>query len=75
MAMINKLKEFLEKREESVYSLRQKTGIANATAYHLVNDSSAIPNGAVLSKICQAYRVQPCAFLEWIDDDHKPSDA
>ena len=66
MAMRNKLKQFLESKNLSVYRFQKDTGIAPKTAYDLVNDESKIPAPKVLEAICDAYEVQPGDLLEWI---------
>ena len=69
--MRNKIKEFVESRNMSVYAFREKTGIANKTAYDLVNTPTQIPSGNVITKICDAFEVQPNEILEWIPSTEK----
>ena len=64
--MKNKLKSLLESREVSVYRFQRDVGIAQRTAYDLVNNPDQLPSSTVLSKICDAYRIQPNEILEWI---------
>ena len=64
--MRNKIKEFVESRNMSVYAFREKAGIANKTAYDLVNTPTQIPSGNVITKICDAFEVQPNEILEWV---------
>ncbi|PZO11257.1 MAG: XRE family transcriptional regulator [Leptolyngbya foveolarum] len=71
MAVRNKIKEFVESQGMSVYAFREKTGIANKTAYDLVNTPSQIPSGNVISKICDAFEVQPNEILEWVPNAGK----
>ena len=66
MAVRNKIKEFVESRNMSVYAFREKAGIANKTAYDLVNTPTQIPSGNVITKICDAFEVQPNEILEWV---------
>lgn len=68
MVVRNKIKEFVERRNMSVYAFREKTGIANKTAYDLVNTPTQIPSGNVITKICDAFEVQPNEILEWVPD-------
>lgn len=71
--MRNKIKAFVESREISVYAFREKTGIANKTAYDLVNTPTQIPSGNVIAKICDAFEIQPNEILEWIPNQEKAS--
>ncbi|MEX0272478.1 helix-turn-helix domain-containing protein [Leptolyngbyaceae cyanobacterium UHCC 1019] len=66
--MKNKIKEFIESRGITVYQFRQETGIANKTAYDLVNKPQQYPGREVMDKICSTYRVQPSELLEWIEE-------
>lgn len=66
--MRNKIKEFIDKRGITVYQFRQQTGIANKTAYDLVNKPEQYPAREVMDKICSAYRVQPGELLEWVEE-------
>lgn len=67
--MRNKIKRFLGEREISVYRFQRDTGISQRTAYDLCSNPDQLPGSNVLSKICDAYRVQPNEILEWIDLD------
>ena len=67
--MRNKIKGFVESQGISVYAFREKTGIANKTAYDLVNTPTQIPSGNVIAKICDAFQVQPNEILEWVPND------
>jgi DNA-binding Xre family transcriptional regulator len=69
MPVKNKLKSLLEAREISVYRFQRDVGVAQGTAYSLVNNPSQLPSSTVLSKICDAYRIQPNDVLEWIDPE------
>lgn len=69
MAVINTVKQFVDSRGITVYQFRKETGIAQATAYRLYNNSHEIPRGDVLSAICQTYRIQPGELLRWVADD------
>ena len=76
--MRNKIKEFLERRPDSVtgkpgtsaYRFWKETNLSRPTAYRLVADPTYIPSGDVLDKICNTYQVQPGELLVWtpIDD-------
>ncbi|MCY7275689.1 MAG: helix-turn-helix transcriptional regulator [Phormidesmis sp. CAN_BIN44] len=69
MTVQNTLKAFIQERGISVYRFRQDIGVAQSTAYELVNNPDRIPNAEVLNKICQAYKIQPGTILGWIPDD------
>jgi DNA-binding Xre family transcriptional regulator len=69
MPVKNKIKEFLDARGITPYQFRKTTGIAQRTAYDLYNNPNQLPASTVLSKICDAYRVQPSEFLEWVPSD------
>lgn len=68
MTVRNTIKTFIEQRGISVYKFRKDIGVAQSTAYDLVNNPDRIPNADVLNKICETYRVQPGELLEWIPD-------
>ncbi len=71
--MRNKIKEFLERRPDSVtgkpgtsaYRFWKETNLSRPTAYRLVADPTYIPSGDVLDKICNTYQVQPGELLVW----------
>ena len=71
--MRNKLKEFLDQRPDpvtgkpgtSAYRFWRETNLSRPTAYRLVADSTYIPSGDVLDKICSTYHVQPGELLVW----------
>jgi DNA-binding Xre family transcriptional regulator len=67
MPVKNKIKQFLDGRGITPYRFRLDANIAQKTAYDLYNDSSQLPGSNVLSKICDAYKVQPGEVLEWVD--------
>jgi len=69
MPVKNRIKDFLAERGLSVYRFKRDTGIASRTAYDLSNNPSQLPSSTVLSKICDAYEVQPNEILVWV----KPS--
>jgi DNA-binding Xre family transcriptional regulator len=68
MAVRNKVKQFLDQRGITPYQFRKDTGIAQRTAYDLYNNPGQIPSSTVLSRICDAYEVQPGELLEWIKE-------
>jgi len=75
MPVKNRIKEFLDARGLSVYRCQKEVGIAQRTAYDLSNNPSQLPSSTVLSKICDAYRVQPNEILVWVppeDKEQKP---
>ncbi len=75
--MLNRIKEFLDNRPDPVsgteytspYRFWQDTGIGRDTAYRMYNDSTYVPTSKALNKICNAYKIQPGAFLVWEPDD------
>ena len=69
MPLRNKIKEFVDNRGLSVYRFERDTGIAHRTAHDLYNKRSQIPAPSVLTKICDAYQVQPGELLEWMKQD------
>ena len=69
MTVINTIREFVESRGITVYRFGKETGIAQATAYRLYNNSDEIPRGDVLNAICKTYKIQPGEILRWIPDN------
>jgi DNA-binding Xre family transcriptional regulator len=69
MPVKNKIREFLEARGITPYRFRADVGIAPKTAYDLTNNPDQLPSSTVLSKICDAYEVQPNDVLEWVKAD------
>jgi DNA-binding Xre family transcriptional regulator len=69
MTVQNRLKAFIKERGITTYKFRQDVGVAQSTAYDLVDNPSRIPNADVLNRICEAYRIQPGEVLEWIPDE------
>lgn len=67
--MKNRIKDFLAEKGISVYRFRKDVGIAASTAYDLSNRPDQLPSSTVLTKICDAYEVQPNEILVWV----KPS--
>jgi DNA-binding Xre family transcriptional regulator len=65
MPVINKIKPFLDSRGMTPYQFRKTVGIAQRTAYDLYNNPEQLPSSVVLSKICDAFEVQPGELLEW----------
>lgn len=65
--MRNKIKQFLDDRGVTPYQFERDAGIAHRTAYDLYNNPEQIPSSTVLTKICDAYRVQPGELLEWVE--------
>lgn len=65
MPMKNRIKEFVDAREPSVYAFWQKTGISRTTAYDLYHNSDTYPGKNVMDAICQAYDVQPGDLIYW----------
>ncbi len=74
MPVINTIKPFVDSRGLSVYRFRKDTGLAQATAYRLYNNSYDIPSGEVLKAICSAYKIQPGEILQWIPDESEELD-
>jgi DNA-binding Xre family transcriptional regulator len=73
MPVINKIKPFLLPKEITPYRFQRDVGIATRTAYDLYNNPAQLPSSTVLSKICDAYRIQPGEIIEWIDPDQLPA--
>lgn len=69
MPVKNKVKQFLDARGITPYQFERQVGIAHRTAYDLYNNPNQLPSSTVLSKICDAYRVQPGEILEWVPAD------
>lgn len=65
--MINKIRTFLQSRDITAYRFQKDVGIAQRTAYDLYNNPDQLPSSTVLSKICDAYKIQPGEILEWVD--------
>jgi DNA-binding Xre family transcriptional regulator len=65
MPVINKIKPFLQARGVTPYRFQRDVGIAQRTAYDLYNNPDQLPSSVVLSKICDAYKIQPGVVLEW----------
>lgn len=68
MAMRNKIKEFVDSQNLTVYEFRKRTGIANKTAYDLYNKPEQYPGKDVMEKICTSFKVQPGVLLEWVEE-------
>ena len=66
MTVKNKIKQFLDNKGITPYRFRADTGIAPSTAYDLYNNPDRLPNSNVLTKICDAYEIQPGEVLEWV---------
>ncbi|MEC4818146.1 MAG: helix-turn-helix transcriptional regulator [Scytonema sp. PMC 1069.18] len=71
MPVKNCIKEFVDSKGITVYQFRKDTGIAQRTAYDLYNNPWQLPNASVLSKICDAYQVQPGTLLAWVSPDQR----
>ncbi len=75
--MFNRIKEFLDNSTDpisgsestSAYRFWKDTDLSRTTAYRLYNDTSYIPTGDVLDKICSTYRIKPGLILDWKPDD------
>lgn len=65
MTVRNTIKEFVDKQGITVYAFWKKAGIAQGTAYSLYNNPYQLPNSSVISKICDAFRIQPNEILRW----------
>lgn len=75
MTMRNKIKEFIEAKGVTVYQFRQMTGIANKTAYDLVNKPEQYPSREVMDKICSTFQIQPSELLEWVPGNLSEEDS
>ena len=77
MTMLHRIKEFLDKRPDSIsgsdqttpYRFWQDTGIGRDTAYRMYGDPTYIPSSKALNKICEAYNLQPGEFLYYVPDN------
>jgi len=70
MSMKNKIKAFIDSNPElTIYGFRQKTGIANKTAYDLYHNPGQYPSREVMNKICKAFNIQPGDLLEWVPEE------
>lgn len=65
MPMKNRVKEFVDSRELTVYQFWKKTGISRTTAYALYNDAEQYPGKNVMDAICMTFNVQPGELLAW----------
>lgn len=65
MPVKNTIKKFLDDRGVTPYRFQKDCGIAANTAYSLYNNPGQLPSSTVLSKICDAYEVQPGDLLVW----------
>jgi DNA-binding Xre family transcriptional regulator len=72
MAVRNKIKDFLDERGITPYQFERQVKIAHRTAYDLYNNPTQLPSSAVLTKICDTYKVQPGILLEWVNQDSQP---
>ncbi|NJM67497.1 MAG: helix-turn-helix transcriptional regulator [Acaryochloris sp. RU_4_1] len=65
MPVKNTIKEFLDSKGITPYQFRKDTGIAQRTAYDLYNKANQLPSSTVLTKICDAYEIQPNCIIRW----------
>lgn len=72
MAVKNKLRLLLESRGLTIYRFQREVGIAQRTAYGLVNNPGQLPSSTVLGKICAVYKIQPSEVLEWVASAAEP---
>lgn len=73
MPVKNKIKSFVDSQDMSVYEFWKKTSIAQRTAYDLYNEPWQLPSSTVLTKICDAFRIQPSELLEWVPPEERPA--
>jgi DNA-binding Xre family transcriptional regulator len=71
MPMKNRVKQFVDSRDLTVYRFIKDTGIAPGTGYKLYKNSKHMPSPTVLEAICDTYEVQPNEILEWCKNDEK----
>jgi DNA-binding Xre family transcriptional regulator len=69
MPVKNKIKQFLDSRGVTPYQFERDAKIAHRTAYDLYNNPDQLPSSTVLTKICDAYKVQPGELLEWVEKE------
>ena len=60
----NKIKDICDSRGLTAYQLFKGAGISTNTAYRLLNDSSAIPQGIIIDKLCTTYNLSPNDIIE-----------
>lgn len=66
--MKNTLSELLKTKGKTRYWLWKETGLAQNTAYRVVDDQSYIPGGDVMDRICSVLSVQPGEWLVWLPE-------
>ena len=67
MAVINRIKEFLDSRGvTSGYQFWKETGLPQSTAFRLYGDRNVYPSKKVASIICSTYNVEPGEFLGYV---------
>lgn len=74
MMIVNTLDTFLEKRGvKTAYRFQKDTGLAEATARRLFKRRDVFPDKSSIAKICEAYRVKPGEFLDYVFDFEEAS--
>ena len=62
----NRIKELVDSKGITPYQFRKDTGLATNTAYNLYNDPDYIPGSSAMTKICEAYGVQPGDLIVYL---------
>lgn len=69
VAIRNRIKQFADERNLTVYRLIKETGISGTTGYALAKHPDRIPDATTLDAICRVYKCQPGALIEYVPDD------
>lgn len=69
MPLVNKIKEFIDRRGITPYRFAKEVGITTNTVYPLYNNPNQRMGVLVLEKICDVYKVQPSEIIGWVDSD------
>ena len=68
--VINKIKEFVDAQNITVYHFRKVTEVSEPTAYRLYNDPFLVPSGNVLEAMYKAFpQTTPNDWLAFISED------
>ncbi len=74
MAVINRVREFVNSRNMTVYQFWKAAeaagGLTEPTAYRLYKDPFTVPSGKVMDSICKAFPgVSPNDLLAFVSDE------
>lgn len=68
--MRNRIKEFVDSQNITVYQFWKATGISRTTAYDLYNNPEQYPGKNVMEAICKRFPgTQPGSLIEYIPDE------